>query len=421
MKTKYIAASSLGNLLEWLDFGLFVYLAALIGEQFFPISDPQTAAIAAFGVFAAGSICRPLGGIVFGHLGDRLGRVVALRWSIFLITLTTLLIGLLPTYSQLGITAAILFTLLRLLQGLSVGGEYIGVAVYIAELAPRKYRGFFAAFAASSANIGFLLATLMALILKLAIPLSILSAWGWRIPFIFSGLLGLGILYYRLQLIETPAYLQLRANQALHRRPFLAALRMAPWQLLKIFALTAMGSSCYYIFFGYMPTYLAEYTGYSLPAALGFQASLLVTMVLFIPIAGALGDHFGRKKMLLIATVGILILILPCFYLLHYTTALPILVALTIVMILSSLEQGNTLVTAIENCPVEVRYSGVSFAYSLGNALWGGSSPLIASVLAQSIGHFAPAYYLMVMALISLLAISCLRQKSKNQFVYDAF
>lgn len=419
MKIKYIAASSLGNLLEWLDFGLFVYLAALIGEQFFPTANSQTAAIAAFGVFAAGSICRPLGGIVFGHLGDRLGRVVALRWSIFLITLTTLLIGLLPTYSHVGIMATILFTFLRLLQGLSVGGEYTGAAVYIAELAPPKYRGFFAAFAASSANIGFLLATLMALILKLAVPLPVVSAWGWRIPFIVSGLLGLGILYYRLQLIETPAYLQLQANQALHRRPLLSAFRMAPRQLLKIFALTAMGSSCYFIFFGYMPTYLAEYTGYSLPATLSFQACLLVAMIFLIPLAGALGDRFGRKKMLLIAALGILILVLPCFYLLQSTTALPILAALAIVMILSSLEQGNTLVTAIENCPVEVRYSGVSFAYSLGNAVWGGTSPLIASVLAQSVSHFAPAYYLMAMTVISLIAISRFAQTSKNHFVYD--
>ncbi len=409
MKIQYLTASCVGNTLEWFDFGLFIYLATQIGAQFFPVADPQMAALAAFAVFAAGSICRPLGAVFFGYVGDRFGRAVALRASILTITLTMLLVGLLPTYQQLGMLATGLFIFVRLLQGLSVGGEYTSAAVYIAELAPTQYRGFFTAFVASSANAGFLLATLVVLLLKASVPLPALQAWGWRLPFLFSGLLGLAILYYRLRLIETPAYSELRRQQRLTKIPLLAAFRSDPGNMLKIFGMTAMGSSCYFVFFGYMPTYLAEYADYPPQLFFTLQGILLLLMIILIPVAGICGDRFGRKNMLIIAGLALFLLVLPGFYLLQSKTILAIVVSLMIAALLSALEQGNTLATAIEHCPAEIRCTTVSFAYNLGNALLGGSSPLIAALLAQGINHFAPAYYLMGMAIISLVAITSLR------------
>ncbi len=402
MKWQNVTASSLGNIIEWLDFGLFVYLAPIIGEQFFPVHNANSAAIAAFGVFAAGFLCRPAGGILFGHLGDRIGRAKALRWSILAITFTTLLVGLLPTYRDVGLLAPLLFTVLRILQGLSVGGEYSGIAVYLAESATPQRRGFFTSFAALGANMGFLLATVFALVLHRFMLQETLPDWFWRLPFLLAGALGFIILYFRLKLAETPIYQQLQVSQQVEKKPLLVALRHCPRQLLMILGLTCMGSSFYFIFFGYLPNYLAQHRDTSLTEALSVQAVLLLVMMCLIPVAGWFGDRWGRRRMLMIAAISILILTVPCWYLLHSGVIL----ALGFVALFSALEQGNTLIAAIENCPSQIRYSAVSFSYNLGNALFGGTAPLIASVLTQKLGYLSPSVYLILTASFGLWAIT---------------
>jgi MHS family proline/betaine transporter-like MFS transporter len=410
-----IATSSFGNTLEWFDFGLFIYLAPIIGEKFFPTHDPTTASIAAFGVFAAGFICRPLGGIFFGHLGDKLGRAKTLRWSVLGISLATLLVGFLPGYETIGITAAIAFTLLRMAQGLAVGGEYSGVMVYLGELAPKRKRGFIASFGVMGANFGFLLATLVAILLTTLMPTEVLNSWGWRIPFIFAGLMGFLILYNRLGMSETAAYLKVKKKHKINKAPLLNMIKKSPMKLIRITGLTCMGSTLYFVFFGYMPTHLSEQTTMSFPNAMIFQSILLLAMMLLIPIAGICGDVFGRKKMLLCAAIGIMTFTLPAFSLIQNGTIVAIFTALTIATIFSALEQGNTLTTAVENFPVAVRYTGVSFAYNMGNAIFGGTAPLIVSLLIQKVGSLAPACYLIFMACLSCLAIVSLPNKKTEE------
>lgn len=373
------------------------------------MNSPHNATLAAFGVFAAGFICRPLGGILFGYLGDHSGRVKGLRFSIFLITLSTFLIGLLPSYRTIGIFAPLLFTLLRLMQGISIGGEYSGVIIYLAESAPEYRRGFFTSFAAIGSNLGFLLATIIALLLVLAPPFWV-NTWGWRIPFLLAGGVGFFIFYYRLQLSETPPYLFLKTSHQVEKHPLLVAFRNFPMKLLKIFGLTCMGSTFYYVFFGYMPHYLSVHIGIPLDKAFSLQIVSLVLMLVFIPLAAICGDNYGRKRMLLITAFGIVILTIPCFYLLQYASILPIFLGLSIATFFSALEQGNMLVTFVENCPLNVRYSGIAFAFNLGNALFGGTAPIVVSLLVQMGGNFAPAYYLMVMTGISLTVILTLRE-----------
>ncbi len=414
MNKRDLIASSFGNILEWFDFGLFIYLAPIISRQFFPTNDSQTATMAVFGVFAAGFICRPLGGILFGYLGDRYGRVQGLRWSIFVIAFSTLLISILPSYQTIGIFSPLLFTVLRLLHGLSVGGEYSGAAIYLAESAPIGQRGFFTSFAAIGANVGFLFATLSALWLESIFPLLAIDHWVWRIPFILGGVVGLFIFYYRLQLLETRPYLFLKASKQIETHPLLTALRNFPGKLLKIFGLTCMGSTFYYVFFGCMPSYLSKQLNVSLHTAFSVQAILLALMIVLIPLAGVLGDFYGRKKMLLVVAFGILIFTLPCFYLLQTKIVAAIFIALAIATLLSSLEQGNMLVTFVENCPLSVRYSGIAFAFNLGNALFGGSVPMMVSVLTYQWGNFAPAYYLMGMTVISLMVIFTLKEPERG-------
>ncbi len=417
MHSRNLLASSFGNILEWFDFALFIFLAPVIGENFFPSHDMHSATLAALGVFAAGFIARPIGGILFGHIGDRNGRSKTLLYSILLVTLATFFTGFLPTYANIGILAPILFTGFRILQGLSVGGEYSGIMVYLAESAPNHRRGFITSFAATGANIGFLLATVVVMLLKFLLPLSAILAWAWRLPFIIIGALGLIIFYFRLKLIETPAYLHLKKTRRIEKQPLLSALRSAPGALLKILGITCVSSTFYYVFFGYMPQYLNQNLNISSSLAFALQSLALLLMLFLVPLAAICGDRFGRKKMLIISTLCILTLTLPSFYLLNTRAISAIALALSIATIICSIDQGNSLTAVVENCPLNVRYSGVSFSYNLGNALFGGTAPLIVNLLTTHMSNIAPAYYLMGMGVVSLIAILTLANANKINFL----
>jgi MFS transporter, MHS family, proline/betaine transporter len=411
---KEILISSLGNTIEWFDFGLFIFMAPIIGAKFFPQASAGNATIEALIVFAAGFLCRPLGGIFFGYFGDTRGRAKTLRASILIITISTTLVGFIPSYEEIGLPAPILFILLRLIQGVSIGGEYSGVIIYLAESAPRNKRGFTTSFAAIGANLGFLLATVTLMLLHSFFSEKVIADWAWRLPFLLIGIPGSLIIYYRFKLSETTVYSQLQKNHRLESTPFIAAIKFAPYQLLKILGLTCMGSTFYYVFFGYMPTYLEHYIGFSLTNALTIESFMLIIMLFTVPLAGMCGDFFTRKKMLIITSIAIIFLVLPCFYLLQFKSILLALLSLGTATILSSLEQGNTLTAIVENCPENVRYSGISFSYNLGNALFGGSAPLVVALLTEKIGLVTPAYYLIFMAAITLITATTLLSNNQS-------
>lgn len=414
MLKKAILISSLGNTIEWFDFGLFIFMAPIIGAKFFPQASASNATIDALIVFAAGFLCRPLGGIFFGYFGDTRGRAKTLRISILIITLSTFLVGVIPSYKEIGLTAPILFILLRLIQGVSIGGEYSGVMIYLAESAPPNKRGLTTSFAAIGANLGFLLATVTLMLLHFFFTEKTITDWAWRLPFLLIGLLGSLIIYYRFKLSETPVYSQLKKNHRLESIPFIAAIKFAPYQLLKILGLTCMGSTFYYVFFGYMPTYLEHYIGFSLADALTIESFMLIIMLFTVPLAGMCGDYFTRKKMLIITSIAIICLVLPCFYLLQFKSIILALLSLGTATILSSLEQGNTLTAIVENCPENVRYSGIAFSYNLGNALFGGSTPLVVTLLTEKIGLITPAYYLIFMAAITFITATTLLSNNQS-------
>ncbi len=414
MIKKEILISSLGNTIEWFDFGLFIFMAPIIGAKFFPQASASNATIEALIVFAAGFLCRPLGGIFFGYFGDTRGRAKTLRISILIITISTVTVGFIPSYEAVGVTAPVLFIALRLVQGLSIGGEYSGIIIYLAESAPPKKRGFTTSFAAIGANLGFLLATVTLMLLHLFFSKNVITDWAWRLPFLIIGLPGSLIIYYRFKLSETPVYYQLQKKHRLEPIPFIAAIKFAPYQLLKILGLTCMSSTFYYVFFAYMPTYLEHYIGFSLSNALTIESFMLIIMLFTVPLAGLCGDYFTRKKMLIITSIAIIFLASPCFYLLQFKSLLLTLLSLVIATILSSLEQGNTLTAIVENCPENVRYSGIAFPYNLGIALFGGSAPLIVTLLTEKISPIAPAYYLIFMAGITLITATTLLSNNKS-------
>ncbi|WP_058492750.1 MFS transporter [Legionella worsleiensis] len=414
MKSKEILISSLGNTIEWFDFGLFLFMAPIIGAKFFPQNSSTLATIDALMVFAAGFLCRPLGGIFFGYFGDTRGRAKTLRTSIILITLSTLLVGLIPSYETAGLIAPLLFVILRLIQGLSIGGEYSGVMIYLAESAPENKRGFITSFAATGANLGFLLATLVFIVLNSLFTSEEINTWAWRLPFITVGLPGTLIIYFRFKLSETRVYSLLQQSHHLESQPFLSAIRFAPYQLLKILGLTCMSATFYYFFFGFMPTYLERYIGFDLKNTLIILSCLLIAMLFLVPLAGISGDYSSRKKMVVLANCAVILLVLPCFYLLQVNSILWTLIALSTATLISALDQGNTLTAIVENCPENVRYSGIAFSYNLGMALFGGTTPLIVTLLIEYANSIAPAYYLMLMASISLIAATTLVKNNQS-------
>lgn len=389
-------------------------MAPIIGAKFFPQQTASHATVEALIVFAIGFLFRPFGGIFFGYFGDTRGRAKTLKASILIITIATFLVGIIPSYEQAGIIAPVLFVFLRLIHGLSIGGEYSGVMIYLAESAPAKKRGFTTSFAATGANLGFLLATLTLMLLHYFFSEQAIKNWAWRLPFLLIGLPGSVLIYYRFKLTETGVYAKLKKTHHLESQPFLAALKFAPRQLLKIFGLTCMGSTFYYVFIGYMPTYLEQYIGFSLTNALTINSVLLIVMLITVPIAGICGDYFTRKKMLIITATAIIVLVFPCFSLIQTSSLWLVMLSLGIATIISSMEQGNTLTAVVENCPENVRYSGIAFSYNLGNALFGGSTPLIVTLLTQYAGLNSPALYLMLMAGISLITATTLLGNNRS-------
>jgi MHS family proline/betaine transporter-like MFS transporter len=405
MQINQIAKSSLGNILEWLDFGLFLFLAPVIGDIFFPSNEPELSKLAAFGVFAGGFLCRPIGGIIFGHYGDKFGRAKPLRFSILIITFSTFFIGLLPTYASFGIIAPILFTLLRLMQGIAIGGEYSGVMTYLVESAPLKRRGFIGSFAATGANLGFLLAIIVILFLKNYFDDNAIKNWAWRLPFFLIGLIGAFISYYRLKLNETPVFEKLKATKKIETQPLLKALRNEPKSLLIIFCLNAMSSRFYYVFFGYMPEYLQNYVFISSESAFSAELFTLLGMLIFVPIMGLLGDHFGRKNMLLITTSCMIFFAFPMFYLLQSNSGFFIILVLALATLLSSMDQGNTLTMIVESSTGNIRYSSIAFSYNLSAAVFGGLSPVIVMTLIKKINLIAPGYYILLTGALGLIAV----------------
>ena len=400
-----VISSSLGNILEWYDFGLFTIFSTLFSKLFFPTENPQTALIATIGIFSIGFLCRPIGALLFGYLGDKRGRANTLRLSVLMITLPTLLISFLPSYQQIGIAAPICLTLIRMWQGISIGGEYSGNLIYLAEIAPKKHRALFTSFASMGANFGLLLAALIGLITSSLFDQQILEAWGWRIPYLISGLFCLFIYQYRLKLRETDVFIYLKNKMLVSSNPFKLIITRDFNNVLRTFALVCMGSTFYYFCFIYIPIFISQKSLLNIQHVSLFMTVLICLIIITVPIAGYLCDAIGRRKMLLFNSLFICCFVIPGFYLLqlNYFFMLGVLI---IFALASSLEQGTTPIALIENFPPRARYTGVALGYNLGNGLLGGTVSIICEwLLLITHNNMAPAFYIAFCAAITLLVV----------------
>lgn len=415
MKVNSIISSSIGNILEWYDFGLFAIFSPIFSELFFQKQNTQIALVQTFSVFAIGFLCRPLGALFFGYCGDRYGRARTIRLSILMISIPTLIIGLLPDYHTVGILAPILLLITRIWQGLSIGGEYSGNIIYLGELAPPKHKSFFTSLPAVGANIGILLAMLVGGFTSYAFEDVVFKAWGWRIPYILSGLFCLLIYMTRLNLEETPVFLEMQKKGRIQQNPIKSLFKYNAFPFVRTFGLACMGSTFYYFCFIYLPILLKQDLHYSITKTTYLETVLIALMVILVPLAGYLNDRIGRYHMLLFNAILIPAIIIPGLYILRQNVFLSGLLVLLVFTFASSLEQGTTPAVLVENFPVEERYTGISLSYNIVNGFLGGTIPLICAWLVlHTRSPLAPGFYVTLCALITLIfAIRLYKTKSR--------
>ncbi|KTC84649.1 MULTISPECIES: MFS transporter [Legionella] len=401
-KYRSIVACIIGNALEWYEFSLFAYLSPVIASLFFPDQNPITSLLATMLVFAAGFIVRPLGSIVLGHLGDRFGRAQTLKFTILLMSICSMLTGLLPSYQQVGVVAPLLLIICRLLQGFCIGGEFAGSMIYLSESAQAKHRALISSMTNNGSNIGVLTAILACTTLSTIIGKEALATYGWRILFISGGVLGGIGLWLRRDLSESETFLQLQCNIHEKYLPLKYVFKQQLRPMIHIILLLFISACGSYTLMGYLSTYLHEFLGLPLQQAYGIQTLFIVISLLFVPVFAYISDKMGRKTILIFSTTGYLIFALPSFWMLQTTPAWWVLLPL---IIFYSAEQAVTPVVMAEMFSGKGRYTGISMAYNISMALVGGFSPAINTWLINRFNTLMIAYYVMFCAFISLLVI----------------
>ncbi|WP_152426168.1 MFS transporter [Paeniglutamicibacter gangotriensis] len=414
-RRKVVAASFIGNFVEWFDYAVYGYLAVTITAVFFPESDPATGLMLTFALFAVSFLVRPLGGFVWGHLGDKIGRREALAWSILIMSAATFCIALIPSYNTIGIWAPILLLIVRVVQGFSASGEYAGASAFLVEYAPANRRGLYAAVVPASTATGLLLGSLMAALLTGLLEPEQMQSWGWRLPFLLAAPMGLIGRYIRTKLEDSPVFTELAKEDNAVKAPVSSLFKNHWRQLIQAVGAVLLNAVGFYVILSYMPTYLSQELGLDETASYVATTVALVTYIGFIFITGMLSDRFGRKKILMCASISFVLLTIPAFMLLSTGNFLVIILVQILLGAMLTLNDGTLPSYLAEMFPTRVRYSGFAVSFNLSNALFGGTAPFVATVLIATSGSvLAPGWYLMGAAVISLIAVACSVETSKK-------
>jgi MHS family proline/betaine transporter-like MFS transporter len=387
---------------EWFDVALYGYLAVTIGKVFFDSTDSVSSLLSSFAVFASAFLVRPLGGIFFGMLGDRIGRKSVLATVILLVSGGTFVIGLLPGYQTIGVWAPVLLVILRLIQGFSAGGETGGAAAFVAEYAPKHKRGYLVSFVEMGAILGFLLGASMALILGILLSDEQMSAWGWRIPFLFAGPLGFVGMLIRSKLDETPEFVQLRQKGEVKKFSLADAI-VHHWKaILIVVAFSLFQNVALYVILTYVPTHLTVTLGFSSIVGSLSAVIMMIFLCALIPVTGALSDKIGRKPILMASCIASLLLGVPLFLGMQAGNIVLAILCHLILGVILSLFLGPVLAASNELFSTDVRYGGFSLGYNIAVALFGGTSPYIVTLMVSKTGVlFSPGIYLGVAAIIT--------------------
>lgn len=413
---KTVTTSMIGNLFEWYDFALFGYFAPIIGSLFFPSEDKTVQLISAFGVFAAGFLVRPIGGVIFGHIGDRMGRKKALVLTILLMAIPTAIIGLLPTYENIGIWAPILLVLMRMLQGISMGGNYGGSITFTTEHTDPGHRGLIGSFAVTSCLVGILLGSATAALFANIYGEAELAAWAWRIPFLLGILICLVGFYMRRRIPESPEYIEAEQTGHLSKHPVTEVFASHGRTLFKVILAVMLHDLSFYILFVYMATHLSEQLGLPKETALTINTVNLLFVSLFTILAGWLSDRVGRKRVLAMSAALFIVLTIPLLYVVNVSNNVTlILVAQMILAVAVGGYFGPLPALLVESYPTEVRFSAVAITTNISGPLFGGTAPMLIAYLISITGqNMVPAYYLTIGAVVALISLRYIQISSPS-------
>ncbi|MCM2484661.1 glycine betaine/L-proline transporter ProP [Burkholderia glumae] len=413
-----VGAMAIGNAMEWFDFGVYSYIAVTLGEVFFPSTSGPVQLIATFGTFAAAFLVRPIGGLVFGPLGDRIGRQRVLAMTMILMALGTFAIGLIPGYGSIGILAPLLLLVARLVQGFSTGGEYGGAATFIAEFAADRHRGLMGSFLEFGTLAGYLLGAGTVTALAAALSPAQMLDWGWRVPFFIAGPLGLIGLYIRTRLEETPAFRKEAERRERsgrpHARPSLAALLAGQWRpMLVCVGLVLIFNVTDYMVLAYLPNYLSATLHMAQTRSLAMVSLVMLAMMPLTLAAGWLSDRVGRRPVLLAGCLGLIVLAVPALLLIRGGQGVPLFAGMMVLGVLLCCFCGVMPSALPALFPTSVRYGALAIGFNVSVSLFGGTTPLVTAWLVSATGNLMmPAYYLMGAAALGAVAVLAARESA---------
>ncbi|MFG3131855.1 glycine betaine/L-proline transporter ProP [Streptomyces tendae] len=403
-----VKAAALGNAMEWFDFGVYSYIAVTLGKVFFPSGNPTAQLLSTFGAFAAAFLVRPLGGMVFGPLGDRVGRQKVLAVTMIMMAAGTFAIGLIPSYATIGVWAPVLLLAARLVQGFSTGGEYAGASTFIAEYAPDKRRGFLGSWLEFGTLAGYIGGAGLVTLMTALLSDGDLMSWGWRIPFLIAGPMGIVGLYLRMRLEETPAFAA-EVAKAETARPKVPLREMVTGQwraLLLCVGLVLVFNVTDYMLLSYMPSYLTSELEYDETHGLLVVLGVMALMMVVQPFAGALTDRVGRRPVIAAGCAGFLLLSVPAVLLIREGSLLAVALgmgALGMLLVCFTASMPSALPALF---PTRVRYGSLSIGFNVSVSLFGGTTPLVVTALIGATGDMMmPAYYMMAAAVVGGVAV----------------
>ena len=419
-KPQIILAACFGHAVEWFEFGVYGYLATILGKVFFPGNNPVTSTLSALAVFGVAFLARPVGAVIFGHLGDRLGRRTILSMTILIMGGATTAIGILPTYAGIGIGAPVLLIVLRLLQGISAGGETSGAAAFLAESAPPRRRGLWTSSIQAIGIVAFVAASTLVAFLSAVLGRQQMLDWGWRIPFLLSLPLAVVGLYLRFKVEETPAFKAVMAKEkAAHARvPVRELFGFHKTALFLLIAIVSVEAVASYVAKTYASTYLIGTIGLRASAALLSTSVTLLFAAALVPAYAILSDRIGRRPLLIWGTIALVVVAVPAFLLIGSGTIAGAIVGQMIAIIPGTAISVAVVVAQAELFPARVRYSGASLGYNIAYAVFGGSAPYVAAALVAATGvKLMPAYYLIVIGVLGLFAMARLPETFEKDMI----
>ncbi|MBQ8650942.1 MAG: MFS transporter [Alphaproteobacteria bacterium] len=418
---KSIISSSIGNVLEWYEYTLYAYFATVISSLFFPADNQYISMMLTFSTFAVGLAARPIGGIIFGHIGDKVSRKSMLVFSMLLMTIPTFCIGILPTYEQIGFFAPATLILLRIIQGIALGGEFGASCTYLYEFVPNNKKGFFGTLALTGVGCGLVLSSCTIFIIEACVSKETIYAYAWRIPFFISVFGAVVAFFMRKTLYESEEFCQAKTGQTLIKNPFVELIKKYKLKILRLFGIFITTQVSFFVVFIFGKSLMIKFLGYDSYNAGKINLISVVSYTISTVIFGYLSDKIEKRKIILAGVIGILISAYPFILSLQSNASYKIIVLFSILMgMLIGMTEGTLNPLTAETFPVQIRATGIAFCWNFSSVVFGSLAPIISMYLTENCGGVnSVAFYLICTCIISLITL--VRWKNRKQHAPTTF